>query len=93
MYVEEHTCETPGCECTVPYDDEPHCFKHSPDSGSYVQGYSWKRKHAGNYYCHFGLEQDDGAPGEHEWDSELEYCVHCELPYSEWSEPTMEQEK
>lgn len=91
----EHPCETPGCELTVMYDDEPHCFKHSPDSGSYVQGYSYKKKlwkklqeEQHNYWCYFALDQDDSAPGEHEWDADLEYCVLCELPYSQWSEPT-----
>lgn len=41
-----HPCETQGCEDIVPYDDEPHCFTHSPDSGSNVYGYSYKKSHA-----------------------------------------------
>src|SRR2546423_12507875 len=32
-----HSCEAPGCETTVPYDDEPYCLEHSADSGSYVR--------------------------------------------------------
>jgi len=43
---DSHPCEYPGCENTVAYDDEPYCFTHSPDSGSYVPGYSYKAKHA-----------------------------------------------
>lgn len=41
-----HPCEQAGCTRTVPYDDEPYCFEHSPDSGSYVSGYSYARAHA-----------------------------------------------
>jgi len=39
-----HKCEMEGCGFIVQYDDEPYCFKHSPDSGSSVPGYSAKRK-------------------------------------------------
>lgn len=39
-----HLCESPDCELTVLYDDEPNCFKHSPDSGSFIPGYSYKRE-------------------------------------------------
>jgi hypothetical protein len=35
-----HQCETYGCDRVVQYVDEPHCFTHSPDSGSSVPGYS-----------------------------------------------------
>lgn len=41
-----HPCEQAGCSRTVAYDDEPYCFGHSPDSGSYVPGYSYARAHA-----------------------------------------------
>ena len=41
-----HPCEAPGCETMVPYDDEPYCLQHSAESGSYVRGYSYRRKHA-----------------------------------------------
>lgn len=37
-----HACETPGCKKVVPYDDEPYCFDHSPDSGSFMVDYSYK---------------------------------------------------
>jgi hypothetical protein len=37
-----HPCIAPGCENTVEYDDEPWCFTHSPNDGSYVPGYSYK---------------------------------------------------
>jgi hypothetical protein len=40
-----HPCEEPGCDRMVPYDDEPYCFAHSPDEGSYRPGYSWREKH------------------------------------------------
>lgn len=40
-----HPCVTPGCTTTVPYDDEPWCFTHSPDSGSAVPGYSYAAGH------------------------------------------------
>lgn len=39
---ELHPCIEEGCEHIVPYDDEPWCFSHSPDSGSSVPGYSYK---------------------------------------------------
>lgn len=39
-----HICEEEGCDVTVQYDDEPKCFKHSPDSGSDVPGYSARAK-------------------------------------------------
>jgi hypothetical protein len=35
-----HKCVVSGCEYTVQFDDEPWCFKHSPDSGSSKHGYS-----------------------------------------------------
>jgi hypothetical protein len=41
-----HPSEAPGCETMVPYDDEPYCLEHSAESGSYVRGYSYRRKHA-----------------------------------------------
>ena len=41
-----HPCEHPGCPHTVPYDDEPYCFDHTPDDSSgYQPGYSYKRNH------------------------------------------------
>lgn len=43
--AERHPCIHPGCEHTVEFDDEPRCFTHSPDEGSAVPGYSWKREH------------------------------------------------
>ena len=33
-----HPCEAPGCQTTVPYDDEPYCLKHSPEAGSPTYG-------------------------------------------------------
>lgn len=41
-----HTCTEPGCTYTVMFDDEPKCYKHSPDSGSSVRGYSARREAA-----------------------------------------------
>ena len=38
---QSHPCATEGCGNIVPFDDEPHCFTHSPDEGSSVTGYSW----------------------------------------------------
>lgn len=35
-----HDCVEPGCDSKVLYDDEPRCFRHSPDKGSSVRGYS-----------------------------------------------------
>lgn len=35
-----HKCIVEDCEVIVQFDDEPWCFTHSPDSGSYVPGYS-----------------------------------------------------
>lgn len=43
--TESHPCEYPGCEANVAFDDEPYCFKHSDDSGSFVFGYSYKKSH------------------------------------------------
>lgn len=40
-----HPCERDGCTETVPFDDEPYCFVHSPDSGSDVDGYSYHELH------------------------------------------------
>lgn len=74
-----HPCEYEGCEFEVPYDDEPYCFKHSPDSGSYMEGYSYRKAHESpNRWC------KDGS--DHDWDSELEFCYECGLQYNEWSE-------
>jgi hypothetical protein len=42
---ESHPCEFEGCALTVMYDDEPYCYQHSPDSGSFVAGYSYWRNH------------------------------------------------
>jgi hypothetical protein len=42
---QSHPCEQLGCEHIVPYDDEPYCFDHSSDSGSYVRGYSYRAAH------------------------------------------------
>lgn len=42
---EFHPCDRQGCDNTVPYDDEPYCFTHSPDSGSDVPGYSYRASH------------------------------------------------
>jgi hypothetical protein len=41
-YPDAHPCIEPGCEHTVLFDDEPHCYTHSPDSGSSVRGYSYR---------------------------------------------------
>jgi hypothetical protein len=35
-----HECVIPGCTHQVQFDDEPWCFKHSPDEGSSKIGYS-----------------------------------------------------
>lgn len=43
---ESHPCIIEGCDKMVPYDDEPTCYDHSPDSGSNVPGYSYKREAA-----------------------------------------------
>lgn len=40
-----HPCLESGCKNIVPYDDEPYCFTHSPDSGSTYPGYSYKTSH------------------------------------------------
>jgi hypothetical protein len=40
-----HPCVVSGCETIVAFDDEPWYFNHSPDSGSSVQGYSYKATH------------------------------------------------
>lgn len=45
QYDGTHRCESPGCLNTVGYDDEPCCFEHSPDAGSFVKGYSFRRGH------------------------------------------------
>ena len=44
-YEEQHPCEYIGCKAIVAFDDEPYCFEHSPDSGSYFSGYSYKETH------------------------------------------------
>lgn len=38
-----HKCEQNDCERMVSYHDEPYCFTHSPDSGSYVSGYDSRK--------------------------------------------------
>lgn len=40
--VRPHPCVEEGCDHVVPYDDEPWCFTHSPDSGSSVRGFSYR---------------------------------------------------
>jgi hypothetical protein len=40
-----HKCELGLCENIVPFDDEPYCYQHSPNSGSVLIGYSYKRSH------------------------------------------------
>lgn len=42
-YPDSHPCEWDGCEYTVPFDDEPYCYKHSPDDSS-TGGYSYKAR-------------------------------------------------
>ena len=69
----QHPCETPGCNLLAMYDDEPHCYKHSPDSGSYVPGYSYRESHK-QELC------------DHDWDSELEFCTECGLEYTEFAQ-------
>jgi hypothetical protein len=44
IHNEAHLCEEPNCEVVVTFDDEPFCYAHSPLSGSYVYGYSYKAK-------------------------------------------------
>lgn len=39
-----HQCITPGCGTLVQYDDEPCCYKHSPDSGSHLPFYSARER-------------------------------------------------
>jgi len=41
-----HPCEKEHCSNIVPYDDEPYCFIHSPDSGSHDPGYSYAERQA-----------------------------------------------
>lgn len=41
-----HQCEEDGCTTLVEFDDEPKCFKHSPDEGSSLYGYSAYEKAA-----------------------------------------------
>lgn len=36
----DHRCKRAGCRTIVAYNDEPYCFTHSPDSGSYRTNYS-----------------------------------------------------
>ena len=43
--VQRHPCEREGCSKSVPFDDEPFCFEHSPDEGSSVRGYSYVEKY------------------------------------------------
>jgi hypothetical protein len=38
-----HPCVRFGCEALVGYDDEPFCYTHSSNSGSYVRGYSYRK--------------------------------------------------
>lgn len=42
MEDESHPCEHDECSTSVHFDDEPFCFKHSPDEGSYSPIYSYK---------------------------------------------------
>lgn len=42
---DRHPCVIAGCTAIVEYDDEPWCFAHSPDSGSSVLGYSYRKEH------------------------------------------------
>jgi hypothetical protein len=44
--TDPHPCEQEGCDNIVMFDDEPYCFTHSPDEGSYVLGYSYKKTHS-----------------------------------------------
>jgi hypothetical protein len=39
-----HQCITPGCGTLVEFDDEPCCFKHSPDEGSHLPFYSARER-------------------------------------------------
>lgn len=54
-----HKCEFEGCENYIIYDDEPLCYKHSPDSGSSVKGYSAfaKQPEFLVYHCFFSIWQ------------------------------------
>lgn len=40
-----HPCEVFACKKIVPFDDEPYCFNHSDDGGSFVLGYSYEKTH------------------------------------------------
>lgn len=42
--VGSHPCIIEDCENIVPFDDEPTCYTHSPDEGSNIPGYSYKRE-------------------------------------------------
>lgn len=42
---QRHPCVIDGCPHIVEYDDEPWCFTHSPDDGSAVPGYSYRKEH------------------------------------------------
>lgn len=79
---QSHPCETPGCKRTVMYDDEPHCFVHSPDEGSYVAGYSYRQTHRSNYRCVSGDDHDFFYNIDTD---QMEECTVCGLPYSEWT--------
>lgn len=39
-----HACAVDGCKVIIQYDDEPRCFRHSPDSGAAVTGYSARKE-------------------------------------------------
>lgn len=39
-----HPCTVFGCKNIVPYDDEPKCYEHSPEGGSFVENYSYKEQ-------------------------------------------------
>jgi len=39
-----HQCISPGCGSLIQYDDEPCCFKHSPDEGSHLPFYSARER-------------------------------------------------
>lgn len=46
MEHQKHPCVIDRCPNMVEFDDEPWCFTHSPDSGSNVLGYSYKKEQA-----------------------------------------------
>jgi hypothetical protein len=38
-----HKCAEYDCDVVVQFDDEPRCFTHSPDEGSSVLNYSYRK--------------------------------------------------